>query len=83
MHDPNTMQREHTIPDDLAHPPDLSIASLGKDDAEPCGTESFDPTGFGRALENNHSLSHAVNECLIEWMIDQHLVFTLMPILSS
>jgi hypothetical protein len=83
VHDPNTMQREHTIPDDLAHTSDLSITSLGEDDAEPCGTESFNPTGFGRALENDDSLSHAVDKRLIERMIDRHFVFPLMPVLSS
>ena len=38
MHDPNTMQREHPIPYDLAHAPNLSIASFGEDDAESCWT---------------------------------------------
>jgi hypothetical protein len=70
MHDPNTMQRKYLIPQDLAHTPNLSVASFGEDDAEPCGTESFNSAGFGRALENDNPLSHAVDERLIEWMID-------------
>jgi hypothetical protein len=70
MHDPNTMQREHPIPQDLAHAPNLSIASFGEDDAEPCGTESFNPAGFGRTLENDDPLSHAIDERLIEGLID-------------
>ena len=83
MHDPDTMQREHPIPQDLAHAPDLSIASFGEDDAEPCGTDSFNQAGFGRTVENDDPLSHAVNERLIEWMIDRHLVFPFMPVLGS
>lgn len=83
MHDPNTTQREYPISQDLAHTPNLSIASFGEDDAEPCGTESFNPAGFGRALENDNPLSHAVDERLIEWMIDSYLVFPFMPVLSS
>ena len=70
VHDPNTMQREYPIPQDLAHATNLSIASFGEDDAEPCGTESFNPAGVGRTLENDDPLSHAVDERLIEWMID-------------
>ncbi len=70
MHDANTMQREHPIPQDLAHAPNLSIPSFGEDDAEPCGAESFDPAGFGRTLENEDPLSHAVDEGLIIWTID-------------
>jgi hypothetical protein len=70
MHDPNTMEREHPISQNLAHAPNLSIASFGEDNAEPCGTESFNPAGFGRAIENDDPLSHAVDERLIEWMID-------------
>jgi hypothetical protein len=70
MHDPNTMQGEYTIPYDLAHTTNLSIASFGEDDAESCRTESFNPAGFGRALENDDPFIHAVDECLIEWMID-------------
>jgi hypothetical protein len=77
------MQREYPIPQDLAHTPDLSIASFSKDDAEPDWTESFNPTGFGRTVENDDSLSHAVNERLIEWTIDRHLIFSLMPVFSS
>jgi hypothetical protein len=34
MHDPNTTQREYPISQDLAHTPNLSIASLGEDNAE-------------------------------------------------
>jgi hypothetical protein len=64
------MQREHPIPQDLAHTPDLSIASLSKDDAESGWAESFNPAGFGRTVKNDNPLSHAVNESLIEWMID-------------
>ena len=77
------MQHEHPISQNLAHTPDLSIASFGEDDAKPCGTESFNPAGLGRAVENGDSLSHAVNERLIEWMVDRHLIFPLMPVLSS
>jgi hypothetical protein len=66
MHDPDTMQREHPIPQDLAHTPDLSIASFSKDDAESGLTESFNPAGFGRTVENDNPLSHAVDERLIE-----------------
>jgi hypothetical protein len=83
MHDPKTMQREYPISQDLAHAPNLSIPSFGEDNAEPCGTESFNPAGFGRALENNDPLSYAVDERLIEWMIDRHLVFPFMPMLGS
>lgn len=70
MHDPDTMQREHPIPQSLAHPSDLSIAPLGEDDTKPRGTESFNSAGFSRALENNDPLSHVVYECLIERVID-------------
>jgi hypothetical protein len=70
MHDPNTMQHDHPIPQDLAHTPNLSIASFSEDDAEPRGTESFNPAGIGQALENDDPLSHAVDEGLIEWVID-------------
>ncbi len=70
MHDPNTMQRVYPIPQDLAHTPNLSIASFGEDDAEPCGTESFNPAWFSRAVENIDPLSHVADECLIERMID-------------
>lgn len=77
------MQREHPIPYDLAHTSDLPIASFSEDDAEPRGIESFNATGFGLSLENDDSLSHALDERLIEWTIDRHLVFPLMPVLSS
>ena len=70
MHDPDTMQREHPIPQNLAHSPDLSVTTLSQDDAEPSRTESFNAAGFGLALENDDSLSQAVNERLIERMID-------------
>jgi len=70
MHDPNTVQGEYPISKTLAHTPNLSIASFGEDNAELCGTESFNPAGFGLALENDDPLSHAVDERLIEWMID-------------
>ena len=69
LHDPNTMQREYPIPQDVAHTPNLSITSFGEDDTEPCGTESFNPAGVGRTLENDDPLSHAVDERLIEGMI--------------
>ena len=83
MHDPNTMQCEHPIPQDLAHAPDLSIAPLGEDNAEQGWTESFNPARFARTVENDDPLSHTVNERVIEWMIDGHLVFPLMPMFSS
>ena len=70
MHDPDAMQREHPIPQNLAHASDLSIAPLGEDDTEPCGTEPFNSAGFSRAFENNDPLNHVVDECLIERMID-------------
>jgi hypothetical protein len=70
MHDPNTMEREYSVSQDLTHTPNLSIASFREDDAESRGTESFNPARFGRTLENDHSLSHAVGERLIERMID-------------
>ena len=70
MHNPNTMQREYPIPQDLAHTPNLSITSFGEDDAAPCGTKTFNPAGFGRPLENDDPLSHAVDKRLIEWMIN-------------
>ena len=50
MHDPNTMQHKHPIPQHLAHAPDLSITSFGQDDAEPCGTEPVNPAGLGRTV---------------------------------
>ena len=83
MHDPNTMQTEHPIPQDLAHAPNLSIPPLGEDNAEQGWTESFNPARFARTVENDNPLSHAVNERVIEWMIDGHLVFPLMPMLRS
>ena len=62
MHDPNTMQRVYPIPQDLAHTPNLSIASFGEDDAESCGTEALNPAGSSRTVENVNSLSHAIDE---------------------
>jgi hypothetical protein len=70
VHNPDTMQREHPIPQNLAHAPDLSIASFGEDDTESSRTESINPAEFGRTVENENSLSHVVNERLIESMID-------------
>jgi hypothetical protein len=83
MHDPNTMQREHAVSKDLAHTPDLSIASLGEDDTESGWAEPLNPAGLGWAVENIDPLSHAVDEGLIERTIDRHLVFPLMPVFSS
>ena len=56
MHNTNAMQCEHPIPQYLAHAPDLSIASLGENNPKPCGAKSFNPTGFGRPVENDNSL---------------------------
>jgi len=83
LHNTNTMQREHPIPQHLTHTPDLSIAPLGENNAEPCGTESINLAGFGRLVENDNSLGHAIDEHLIEWMIDRHLIFPFMSVLSS
>mgnify|MGYP001616866859 FL=1 len=83
MHDTNAMQREYPIPQHLTHAPDLSIAPLGENNAEPCEAESINPTGFGRSVENDKSLGHAIDERLIEWMIDRHLIFPFMSVLSS
>jgi hypothetical protein len=76
------MQGANLIPQDLAHAPNLSIAPFGKNDTESCGTDSFYPAGLRWALEDNNPLSHAVDEHLIVWMIDRHLVFPFMPVLS-
>jgi hypothetical protein len=64
------VQLRYPVPQRLTHPSDLSIASFGEDDTEPCETESFNLAGFGRTLKNDDPLSHAVDERLIEWMID-------------
>ena len=77
------MQHEHPIPQHLAHAPDLSIASFGQDDAEPCGTEPVNPAGLGRTVENIDPLGHALDERLIEGMIDGYLIFSFMPVLGS
>ena len=83
VHDPKTMQREHAIAKDLAHAPDLSIASLGEDDTESGWTESLNPAGLSRAVENIDPLSHTVDKGLIERAIHRHLVLPLMPVFSS
>jgi hypothetical protein len=70
LHDPNTMQREYPISQNLAHAPNLSIAPFGKNDTESRGTDSFDPAGVGRTLKNDNPLCHPVDKRLIEWMID-------------
>jgi hypothetical protein len=70
MHDPNTMECEHSVSQDLAHTSNLSVASFREDDAESRGTESFNPARFGRTPENDHPLSHAVGERPIERTID-------------
>jgi hypothetical protein len=70
VHNPDTAQLCYPIPQRLTHPSDLSIASFGENDAEPCETESFNLATLGRTLKYDDSLSHAVNERLIEWMID-------------
>ena len=70
VHDPDTVQLRYSIPQRLTHPSDLSIASFGENDAEPCETEAFNLATFGRTFEYDDSLSHAVNERLIKWMID-------------
>jgi hypothetical protein len=64
------MQRKHSISQGLAHTPDLSIASFGENNAEPGWTESFNSARFSRAVQNDDPLSHAVDERLIERMID-------------
>src|SRR5262245_12089704 len=43
----DTMQGENPIPQDLAHAPNLSIASFGKNDTESRWTKSFYPAGLG------------------------------------
>jgi hypothetical protein len=70
MHDPDAVQHKHPIPQNLAHTPDLSIASFCENDAEPCGTEPVNPAGFGRTVENADPLSHTINECLVKRSID-------------
>jgi hypothetical protein len=62
MHDPDTMEIEHPITQNLAHASNLSIPTFGKDDAESCGTEALNPAGFGRPVENVNPLSHAIDE---------------------
>lgn len=76
------MQGENPIPQDVAHAPNLSIASFCQNDTESGGTDSFYPAGLRWAIEDNNPLSHAVDEQLIEWTIDRHLVFPFMPVLS-
>jgi hypothetical protein len=67
----------------LAHAPNLSIPSFGENDAEQGWAESFNPARFSLAVENDDPLSYTVDEHLIEWVIDGHLVFPLMPVFSS
>ena len=62
MHDPDTMQVEHSIPQNLAHASNLSITTFGEDDAESCGTEALNPAGSSRTVENVNPLSHAIDE---------------------
>ena len=62
MHDPDTMQVEHPITQNLAHASNLSIATFGEDDAESCGTEALNPAGPSRTVENVNPLSHAIDE---------------------
>src|SRR5262245_3403541 len=47
VYNPDTVQGENPIPQDLAHAPNLSIASFGKNDTESCWTKSFYLAGLG------------------------------------
>jgi hypothetical protein len=78
MHDTDTMERTHSEPEDVAHPPDLPIPTFREDDAEPCGAQSFNLTGLRSTSQDHDSLSHPIKERLIEGSIHRHLIFPFM-----
>ena len=78
MHDPDTVERTHSVPEDMAHAPDLSIPTLRQDDAEPCGAQSLNLTGLRPTAQNHDSPGHPIEERLIEGSIHRHFIFPFM-----
>lgn len=82
IHDANTDQFGHLIPEDFAHPSDLSVEALRKDDAESGFAQLLDHAFFSDSSEDGNAIAHPGNEVSPDGLIDSDDIFLFVLVAS-
>ena len=83
VHDPDTTELCYLIAQVLAHPTNLAVETLRKDDSEPPLSQFLDETRVRDGAEHGNAPAHVLHESLAQRLVHRHHIFLFVVVLRA